>query len=138
MSQYAPDLYPTKYRNNESYSIRKIIRPIINERGHQIRRPEPDGQRQLRAVHYRARGYRGLLAAGGALPGERLARKLPALVVAARRAAEPVRPARVGQIRRTRPLICKAVLKLDERARAFCLSGRHHKIRRRLAESVRR
>ena len=34
--------------------------------GHQIRRPEPDGERQLRGVHHRAGGHRGLPAAGGA------------------------------------------------------------------------
>src|SRR6266511_4403037 len=89
----------------------------VGVRGHQIRRPEPDGQRQLRAVHHRARSYRGLLAAASAFPGEGLGRKLPALVVATVRAAEPSGPARVSQIRRTRALIREAVLKLDERAR---------------------
>ena len=39
-----------------------------------------------------------LLAATGALPGEGLARQLPALVMAAVRAPEPVGPARVSQI----------------------------------------
>ena len=85
--------------------------------GHPIRRPEPDGQWQLRAMHHRAGGDRGLLAATGALPGEGLARQRPALVVATVRAAEPVGPARVSQICRTRALIREAVLKLDERAR---------------------
>ena len=84
--------------------------------GHQIRRPEPDGQRQLRAVHHCAGGNRGLPAAAGALPGERLGRKLPALAVSARRAAEPVRPARLRQIPGTRTLVRKAALKLDQRA----------------------
>ena len=85
--------------------------------GHQIRRPEPDGQWQLRAMHHRAGGDRGLLAATGTLPGEGLARQRPALAVATVRAAEPVGPARVSQICRTRALIREAVLKLDERAR---------------------
>ena len=85
--------------------------------GHQVRRPEPDGERQLRAVHHRAGGHRGLPGAGGALPGERLGRELPALRVPARRAAEPVRPAQLCKIRGTRRLVRKATLKLDERAR---------------------
>src|SRR5512132_4215665 len=71
----------------------------------------------FRAVHHRARSDRGLLAAAGAFPGEGLGRKLPALVVVTVRAAEPIGPARVSQICRTRALIREAVLKLDERVR---------------------
>src|SRR5512132_2898273 len=101
------------------YEPRRILQlqggDTVGVRGHQIRRPEPDGQRQLRAVHHRARGYRGLLAAASAFPGEGLGRKLPALVVVTVLAAEPIGPARVSQICRTRALIREAVLKLDER-----------------------
>ena len=85
--------------------------------GHQIRRPKPDGERQLRSVHHRPGGDRRLLAAAGALPGERLGRQFPAFGMAAVRATEAVGPARISQIRSTRPLVRKAALKLDERAR---------------------
>src|SRR5512132_4699867 len=51
--------------------------------GHQIRRPKPDGERQLRSVHHRPGGDRRLLAAAGALPGDRLGRHLPAFAIAA-------------------------------------------------------
>src|SRR6266511_2200122 len=78
--------------------------------------PEPGRQRQLRCMHHRAGGHRGLLAAKGALPGEGLGRQFPALVVAAVRAAEPVGPAGFGQIRRARLLVREAALELDERA----------------------
>src|SRR5512132_2770946 len=77
--------------------------------------PEPDGERQLRGVHHRAGGHRGLSAAAGALPGERLARQLPTLALPAGRTAEAVRPAHPRQILSTRPLIREAALKLDER-----------------------
>src|SRR5512144_2130972 len=95
--------------------------------GHQVRRPEPDGERQLRGVHHRAGGHRGLPAARGALPGERLGRELPALAVPARWAAEPVRPAHPRQIRGTRPLIREAALKLDERTGKVGHGGRSTK-----------
>src|SRR6266511_1403345 len=67
--------------------------------------PEPGRQRQLRCMHHRAGGHRGLLAAKGALPGEGegLGRQFPALVVAAVRAAELVEPA--GKIGHGEPSI---------------------------------
>ena len=58
---------------------------------HQVGRPEPHGQRQLRAVQHGARGHRGLALAGGALEGPGLGRQRPPLDAAAGRADEAVR-----------------------------------------------
>src|SRR5512147_1254697 len=105
--------------------------------GHQIRRPEPDGELELRGVHHRAGGHRGLPPAGGALPGEGLARQLPALALPAGRTAEAVRPAHPRQILSTRPLIREAALKLDERTGKVGHGGRSHSGVRHLFYAVR-
>jgi hypothetical protein len=52
-------------------------------RGHQIGGPEPDCQRQIRAVQDRPRRSRGLLAAGDASEGEGLAAAWPGFLVTA-------------------------------------------------------
>ena len=82
--------------------------------GHQ---EEPDGQRELRAVHRRPGGDRRLLAAARALPppGERSGRKLPSLAMPARRAPEAVRPTRCGKIRDAGGLVGKTALELRQR-----------------------
>src|SRR5512132_3948915 len=79
--------------------------------------PEPGDERHLRAVHHRAGGHRGLLAATGAFPGEGLRRQFPSLITIAGRTPEAVRPAGIRQIRRTGALVGEAVLELQQRSR---------------------
>ena len=86
--------------------------------GHQIRRPKPDGERQLRSVHHRPGGYRRR-------PPQPAHSQVNALVASSQPLGwpqsgerKPSGPARISQIRSTRPPVRKAALKLDERARA--------------------
>ena len=85
--------------------------------GHQVGGPEPGDERHLRAVHHRAGGHRGLLAATGAFPGEGLRRQSPSLITIAGRTPEAVRPAGIRQIRRTGALVGEAALELQQRSR---------------------
>jgi hypothetical protein len=79
-------------------------RDAVRVGGHQIRRPEPGGQRQLGVMHDGSGGDRGLAAAAGALIGPGLGFQPPSFTTAASRADKPVGPARRGQdIERRRP-----------------------------------
>ena len=90
-------------------------RNAVGMGGHEPGRPEPGGQRQLRTVHDGACGDRGLLAAGGALEGERLSAMPPSLRMVTRRTAEARRPAHGEQPSRAGGFIREASLKVDER-----------------------
>ena len=54
-------------------------RDAVGMGGHEVGRPEPDGERELGACITVPRGYRGLPAAAGALPGERVGGEFPSL-----------------------------------------------------------
>src|SRR5512132_4401742 len=88
----------------------------VGMRGHEIGRPEPGRQRQLRTVHNGTRGDRGLLAAGGTLEGEGLSAMRPSLLMGAGRTAE-ARPTRGEQPSRAGGFIRVASLKVAERNR---------------------
>ena len=79
------------------------------------RRPEPDGEAELRAMHDGAGGHRGLLVATGAFKRECLGLERPGLHTAASRANEAVRPAGFDQIINASALIGKALLKRQKR-----------------------
>ena len=82
----------------------------VGVRRHQEGRPEPDGERKMRAVHDRASGDRNLLPASGAQEGQHLPAGQPSgLRPAAPSAAEAVRPALGGQIGGA----CRIVLSAD-------------------------
>src|ERR1019366_6325255 len=91
--------------------------------GHEIGRPEPDGQRQLRAMQDRPRRDRGLLAAGGALKGEGLAAVRPSLFVGTGRTAKARRPAGLEQPSGAGGLVGKAMLEVDEGTRKSGMTG---------------
>lgn len=91
-------------------------RDAVGVGGHQVGGPEPDGERQLGAVHHGAGRHRGLPVAVGALVGVRLGRQCPASGAAAGRAHEALRPAHLPQVRGTGCLIGKAPLELQQRA----------------------
>ncbi len=84
---------------------------------HQVGGPEPDMQRQLAAMDDGARGYRGLLGTLGALERPGLGFQGPSPVVAAGRAAEPLRPADGEQVLGTGAVIGEAALKRDQGTR---------------------
>ena len=82
--------------------------------GHQIGGPEPDGEAELRTVHDRAGGHRGLFVAARAFEGEDLGLERPGFHAAAARAHEAIRPACFDQIIGAGPLIGKALLELQK------------------------
>ena len=92
-------------------------RNAVGMGGHEIGRPEPGRQRQLRTVHNGTRGDRGLLAAGGTLEGEGLSAMRPSLLMGAGRTAEARRPTRGEQPSRAGGFIPVASLKVAERSR---------------------
>ena len=92
-------------------------RNAVGMGGHEIGRPEPGRQRQLRTVHNGTRGDRGLLAAGGTLEGEGLSAMRPSLLMGAGRTAEARRPTRGEQPSRAGGFIRVASLKVAERSR---------------------
>ena len=86
-------------------------------RRHQPGGPEPDRQWQVRAVHDRARGDRGLLLAMDAQKSkDPPAGQPPGLCAAAMWATEAVRPALGSQIFRTGCVVGKVLLKFGQRA----------------------
>ncbi len=79
-------------------------RDAVRMRRHKIGRPEPDRQVELAAVQDGSGRHRGLAVALGAFEGGRLAAQRPAMIMAAARAFEPLRPAHRYQPRRARGL----------------------------------
>ena len=92
-------------------------RDAIGVGGHQISRPEPDGQRQLGMVHDGSGGDRGLPTAAGALIGPGLGFQPPSFTTATSRADKPVRPARRNKVLSAGGLIAETLLELDQRVR---------------------
>jgi hypothetical protein len=91
-------------------------RDAVGVGGHQVGGPEPDGERQLGAVHHGAGRHRGLLVAVGAFVGVGLGRQRPAPGAAAGWAHETLRPAQLSQVAGAGRLIRKALLELQQRA----------------------
>ena len=92
-------------------------RDAIGMGRHEIGGPEPNDQRQLRAVQDRAGRHRGLPAAGGALMGESFAAMRPSLGVPAGGTSKAGRPSGRKKPSRTSVVVGKSALKLDERGR---------------------
>ena len=84
-------------------------------RRHQPGGGEPDLQRQVAAVHHRARRHRGLAPAGPALQGQDLAPEPPEAVVAAPRAGEAPAPAVLQQPLGAGRLVREPALELRQR-----------------------
>ncbi len=91
-------------------------RDAIGMGGHQIGGPQPDDQAQLAAVHEGPGRHRGLPTALLALIRPGLGVQPPGPVMTTAGAAEPIRPAQVGEVGRARGLVGKASLKSDQRA----------------------
>jgi hypothetical protein len=84
--------------------------------GKAARNQVDSGRRQAGAVHHRAAGDRGFLAAGLAREGERGARgDAPSLAALAARTDETLWSARLGEMLRARRLVGKHPLKLAQR-----------------------
>ena len=83
----------------------------------QVGGPEPDMQCQLAAMDDGARGYRGLRGTLGALERPGLGFQGPGPVVAAGRAAGPLRPADAERVLGTGAVIGEAALKCDQETR---------------------
>jgi hypothetical protein len=80
------------------FALQLHRRHAVGMRRHQEGGPEPDAERQMRAVHHRAGGDRGLLAAGRAGEGQDgPAGKPPGLRAAAAGTAETRGPSRLLQ-----------------------------------------
>ena len=92
-------------------------RDAVLVRRHQPRGQEPGAQRQVAAVQHRPGGDRDLPFAGRALEGQPFPGQLPALVVAASRAAEPVRPPLLHQPAGAGRVIGEPGLELGQRSR---------------------
>jgi hypothetical protein len=65
--------------------------------GHQVRCPEPQGQRRLRIMKDGPRGQRDLMTTGGAFPTSSSSQRV-AVTVRAARTDEPLRPAAPSQV----------------------------------------
>ena len=84
---------------------------------HEVRSPEPYGQGQLRAVHYRTRGHRRLAPAAEAFVGVRPALQQDRTPGAASGADEALRPAPLEQEGCAARLVRKARLEFVQRSR---------------------
>jgi len=87
---------------------------------------EPQGQRQLAAVHRCSGRHRGLPAAPGAFPGEPLGGQLPALCPAAGRADKALRPALLEQVASAGRIIGKSLRQLGTRHRTVMFPAARH------------
>ena len=101
-------------------------RDAIRVAAEKMDRREPDGQRQLAAMHHGAGRHRSVPAATCALPGEPFPRQFPALDTAATRAHEPVWPTRLKEMPRTSRLVGKALRELGSRHRTIILPPARH------------
>ena len=86
------------------------------ERGHEIRRGEPDGQGQPGAVEDRPRGDRGLVAAGTALPAAAGGQEAD-VAAAAGGTAEALRPAGLDEVAQAGFVVGEAAMELTEGVR---------------------
>ena len=91
-------------------------RHAVGMRRHQMRGPKPSRQRQLGAVHRRARRDRGLTTAIEAFVCVRPALQRRRATLAAHRADEAIRPAPFEQKRRAARLVGKRLLEFGKRA----------------------
>ena len=122
-------------RAQSQVALQSAGRNAVGIGGHHIARPEPDRERELGAVQHRGGGDRGLPAAGGALPGERLGGEFPSLAVPAPRAAKALGPADRRQPGGTRRLVGKAAPEGEQGAEMIGRGGRSDGVVRSLSSA---